>query len=254
MAESAAPTPVADIPAAASAAGGPKAGPPTPENIKGRILKHMNKDHELSLTDYLRFYKGVTPSRNVVLKDITLSSLTLTYEVITNRAIEEHEEVIELNPPMKSMSEARDVLVGMALQASEGLGYSTVSPVDSFLRPTLISVPIIALIVSGLYFIVLAPTAINNPDSILRQFKVGQYSPLPLLIKIAVWIALIYHAGEAFVMYIWTGAYRVPTFKQIAWVLCAFLEGWPALSRFRTLMEEKDQHSEKTKDSVQKSE
>ncbi|KAK9381365.1 uncharacterized protein V2V93DRAFT_391094 [Kockiozyma suomiensis] len=214
----------------------------------------MNKDHELSLRDYLGYYKGIIPSRNVEMKDITLDAITISYENIHNRGIDTLEAVIELTPPMKSLAEARDVLVGMALQASEGLGYATVTPVDKFLPPTVRSVPIILAVLAGVYFVLINPTALNDPTSALRNFKLYGYSYVPALIKAAVYFALVYHVGEALVVFIWTGAYRVPVIKRVGWVGCAFLEGWPALARFRSLMEEKNKASEKTKEAEQKKE
>ncbi|KAK7206659.1 hypothetical protein BZA70DRAFT_294062 [Myxozyma melibiosi] len=225
-----------------------------PVSAKDRIITHMNKDHELSLRDYLTFYKGIVPSRNVQLKDITLDKLTISYELIHNRGIDELEAVIDLTPPMKSMAEARDVLVGMALQASEGLGYATVTPVDAFLPPTARSVPIILSILAGIYYVFVNSAALDNPNSVLRQYKLYDYEFVPTLIKAGVYLALIYHVGEALVLFIWTGAYRVPSLKRMAWVVSGFFEGWPALARFRSLMEEKDKASAKTKENEHKAE
>ncbi|KAK9458178.1 hypothetical protein V1511DRAFT_491956 [Dipodascopsis uninucleata] len=223
--------------------------------MKDRIIKHMNDDHQVALRDYLTFYKGIVPARRPVqLLDISVSSLKIGYKIIHNKGIDELEATIELNPPMNHLAEARDVLVGMALQASEGLGYATLTPLDEFKPPTLLSLPIIALVSVGIYFVYWNPTYINDPNSVLRTYKVYGIEIVPLLLKIAFWIAIVYHIIEAAVIYIWTGMYRVPSIKRTGWVVCAFFEGFPALQRFRTLMVEKDKKHTNAKETVNKKE
>ncbi|KAK9476117.1 hypothetical protein V1514DRAFT_337909 [Lipomyces japonicus] len=221
-------------------------------SIKQRIITHMNKDHQVSLRDYLVYYKNIVPTRNVELKDIQLDFITIGYEIIHNKGIDVLEAKIELQPPMKSLGQARDLLVGMALQASEGLGYATTSPVTKYIPPRPISYPIVVAMLAGIYYVFLDSSVINDPASSLRQYKVQNIEFIPLVIKILVWLATIYHLVEAFIIYIWTGMYRVPALTRLAWFISAFLEGFPAMIRFKSLMEEKDKTSEETKKSVGK--
>lgn len=220
--------------------------------VKQRIISHMNKDHALSLVDYLMFYKDITPSRGVQMRDITLEKVTIAYQIIHNKGIDDLATTIDFNPPMKSMSDAKDVLVGMAMQAAEGLGYATVKPVDSYLPPGAISAPIIFGMLMGIYFVYYDSSYINSPDCILRRFKLGGYDVLAILAKSVFWLVAAYHAVEAWILYFWTGMYRVPTKKRLAWVVSGFLEGFPAMGRFRTLMEERNKGSEATKAAVAK--
>ncbi|KAK9466824.1 hypothetical protein V1512DRAFT_262431 [Lipomyces arxii] len=247
MAEDSVPVPVVEAEVAAA-----------PEDrklsMKQRIITHMNTDHVLSLKDYLIFYKGINPTRNVVMKDITEDHITIGFEIIHNKGIDVGEAVIDFNPPMNNLGEARDVLVGMAMQASEGLGYATVKPLDEFTPPTWKTAPIIVLILTGIYFVYWNPTAINNPESLLRAYKINDIEFIPVIIKTIFWVVILYHFIELGMIYIWTGMYRVPTLKRIGWCLCGFLEGFPALNRFRALMVEKDKASEKTKETVEKKE
>ncbi|KAJ8103094.1 hypothetical protein POJ06DRAFT_246564 [Lipomyces tetrasporus] len=230
-------------------------GPPSNwEAMKQRILSHMNKDHQVSLKDYLLFYKGITPTRNIEMRDITLEYITIGYEIVHNRGIDQLEAKIEFNPPMKSLADGRDVLVGMAMQASEGLGYATVTPVDKFILPTWRSIPIMVLVLVSTYYVYWNPTAINDSESVLRKYKVYGIEIVPLLMKAGYWAGIVFHAIETLTLYIWTGMYRVPMLKRTAWCICAFLEGFPAIGRFRTLMEENDKSSENTKKTVEKKE
>ncbi|KAK9449017.1 uncharacterized protein V1518DRAFT_437958 [Limtongia smithiae] len=220
--------------------------------MKQRIIQHMNKDHALSLRDYLEYYKGIQPTRKIEMRDITTEYVLIGYEIVHNKGIDQLEAKIEFKPPMKSLAEARDVLVGMALQASEGLGYATVSPVDSFLLPRWRSYPVIAIVAVGLYFVVFNTSYIDAPGTLIRQYTVKGIEIVPILIRLAFYLMVMFHAMECLTMFIWTGAYRVPSLKRAAWVASAFFEGWPALARFRSLMEEKDKASEKTKSTVDK--
>ncbi|KAK9431237.1 hypothetical protein V1505DRAFT_414665 [Lipomyces doorenjongii] len=212
----------------------PAGAPSNPESMKQRIISHMNKDHQVSLKDYLLYYKGIVPTRNIEMRDVTLECVTIGYEIVHNRGIDQLEAKIEFNPPMKSLADARDVLVGMAMQASEGLGYATITPLDNT------------------YYIYWNPASINDKEFVLRKYKVYDIEIVPKLIKAAYWSAIVYHAIETLILYIWTGMYRVPTLKRIVWCVCAFLEGFPAIGRFRTLMEEKDKTSENTKRTMEK--
>ncbi|KAK9348547.1 hypothetical protein V1522DRAFT_398904 [Lipomyces starkeyi] len=232
----------------------PSSAPSNSESMKQRIISHMNKDHQVSLKDYLLYYKGIVPTRNIEMRDVTLEYVTIGYEIVHNKGIDQLEAKIEFNPPMNSLADARDVLVGMAMQASEGLGYATITPLDKFIPPTWRSIPIILLVLVSTYCVYWNPASINDKEFVLRKYKVYDIEIVPKLIKTAYWSAIVYHAIEALILYIWTGMYRVPTLKRIVWCVCAFLEGFPAIGRFRTLMEEKDKTSEDTKRAMEKKE
>ncbi|KAK9239884.1 hypothetical protein V1525DRAFT_279170 [Lipomyces kononenkoae] len=229
-------------------------GPPSNESMAQRIIAYMNKEHQVSLKDYLRYYKGIVPTRGIEMRELTLEYITIGYEIVHNKGIDQLQAKIEFNPPMKSLAEARDVLVGMAMQASEGLGYATLTPVDKFMPPTWHSIPIIVLVLVSTYYVYWNPTAIDDSEFVLRKYKVYDIEIVPKLLKVVYWGAIVYHAIEALILYIWTGMYRVPVIKRTAWCICGFLEGFPAIGRFRSLMAEKDMASENAKSTVEKKE
>ncbi|EXJ88099.1 hypothetical protein A1O1_05027 [Capronia coronata CBS 617.96] len=103
-------------------------GPPDAEAIKTRIIKHMNADHSLSLRLYLAQYAhvplpGTTPAELV---DITLEHMIIT------SAYGRH--IIPLDPPMKSLLEARERLVTMHTACLASLDLSDVV-VDRYVPP-----------------------------------------------------------------------------------------------------------------------
>ncbi|KAK9471926.1 uncharacterized protein V1510DRAFT_179710 [Dipodascopsis tothii] len=221
---------------------------PTEDAIKQRIIAHMNKDHALSLGDYLEFYKGIIPSRGVRMIDITLEKVTIGYQNIHNKGIDDCEASIDFQPPMKSFAEAREVLVGMALQASEGLGYATAKPVDKYVAPRGASLSIVAVMLVGIYFVYWEPSYLDSPTNWLRQFKAGGHDVVVVGLKTVFYIVAVYHAVEAWIVYFWTGMYRVPTKKRALWTVTAFLEGFPAMGRFRALMEEHNEATGRTRE------
>ncbi|KAK9369154.1 hypothetical protein V1509DRAFT_621307 [Lipomyces kononenkoae] len=242
------PTPV---PARSERPSGPESNS---QSMAERIISYMNKEHQVSLKDYLRYYKGIVATRNIAMRDLTLENITIGYEIIHNKGIDQLEAKIDFNPPMKSLADARDVLVGMAMQASEGLGYATITPLDKFTPPTWHSIPIIVLVLLSTYYVYWNPTLIDDKEFVLRQYKVYDIEIVPKLLKTVYWCVIVYHAIEAVILYIWTGMYRVPTIKRAAWCICGFMEGFPAIGRFRSLMVEKDMASENTKSTVEKKE
>src|SRR5690349_8717087 len=98
--------------------------------MKSRIITHMNADHADSLSLFLQHYCGVPPSMadkrsgsaststSVRLEDITLSHLIVASPIGRN--------LIPIDPPMKTLAEARERLVAMHRESLAGLGFSDI--------------------------------------------------------------------------------------------------------------------------------
>ncbi|KAH0847178.1 putative integral membrane protein [Fonsecaea pedrosoi] len=95
-------------------------GPPDVSAMKARIITHMNADHQLSLRLYLQHYSHVPSpgTASAQMLDIT------TEHMIISSAYGRH--VIQFEPPMKSLMEARERLVTMHELCLEQLDLSAI--------------------------------------------------------------------------------------------------------------------------------
>ena len=91
------------------------------EAAKARILKHLNADHQLSLSYYLRHYGGLSSraAHAPSLTDITFSSMTF-------RTRDGKTLTIPIDPPMKAWSDARTRTVEMDKEARAALDISDI--------------------------------------------------------------------------------------------------------------------------------
>ena len=89
---------------------------------KARIIKHLNADHQRSLSYYLQHYNSLSSieARKPVLTDITFNALTFRTAWGTT-------PTIPLYPPMKSWSEARTRTVEMDRESRKALDISHIA-------------------------------------------------------------------------------------------------------------------------------
>jgi hypothetical protein len=89
--------------------------------MKQRIVSHMNADHQISLSYYLRYYKQLSSreARLPTLSDISFESMTIT-------AVDGRTYTVPFDPPMKSFAEARTRVVDMDRECREALDISNV--------------------------------------------------------------------------------------------------------------------------------
>ncbi|MBQ5153902.1 DUF2470 domain-containing protein [Macrococcus caseolyticus] len=89
------------------------------------IISHMNKDHRVSLYDYLANYANIklsldNPLHSVELVDVKLDKLTLNYsDSGTLKSV-----VIPIQPPLKNLAESRFRFVSMAHKSADAIGKS----------------------------------------------------------------------------------------------------------------------------------
>ncbi|RDL40152.1 uncharacterized protein BP5553_00131 [Venustampulla echinocandica] len=104
---------------------------PTPKDAaaKERIIKHMNADHQVSLSYYLQHFKKLSASeaRSPLLEDVSFESMTV-------RASNGKTHSIPFNPPMKTWADARGRTVDMDREARDALDISDVR-VTEYHRP-----------------------------------------------------------------------------------------------------------------------
>ncbi|KAI9863716.1 MAG: hypothetical protein M1830_006148 [Pleopsidium flavum] len=211
-----------------------------------RIITHMNKDHQDSLTRFLEHYAHLSSqsARTAKLADMTLNSLTITTH---NRS----RHVIPLNPPMKSWSEARERMVAMDQEALRGLGRSNIT-MKEYRRPrgflAVVFVAAACTIVSFSRRSNFLPGSWLH-GSVLRhvpRFARFCYDIQPFLL----YPVLAIHVGEA----LWMERSRlekhnVRRFSRLwwKWVLSTFVEGVGAFMRFDRVVKEETERKEKAR-------
>jgi hypothetical protein len=135
--------------------------------IKDRIISHMNADHQTSLADYLQFYAKATPheASTAELVDINTGGMTITRVTEPNgppRPI-----VVPIDPPMDSLSQARERLVAMAFESMEGLGRSRWK-VETYAVPSLAGI-IYGIVTCAFLALLLFPDLTLPPGAKARQ-------------------------------------------------------------------------------------
>ncbi|KAA8916077.1 hypothetical protein TRICI_001728 [Trichomonascus ciferrii] len=191
----------------------------------------MNKDHTISLYDYLAHYGGVTldpfDSRtSVKMTGIDLESITLAFRRREGQG--EETKVIPIKPPMDTMSAARNVLVDMAREAANAQQVSPYQikdytpPSFTLMETVTISVTLFTMFVAlypsvALFFPYIGPLVYSRPL-------------FPLCTCLAT------HSAESlFVLLPLLRKYRVPPPSRIKWVLNHLLEGYPTIQRFTSI-------------------
>lgn len=252
------------VPEKRGGGGGYSGGPPNLEAIKTRVITHMNKDHSLSLYDYINYYKSDTkgkdiidpdhPSSSIEMTNIENDKITIKYSTKSIAKSSPQIAEIPIEPPMQSISESRVVLVKMATEAAQSRGYAThriseylpIGSTSNGVRDILITIglliTVVPLIRSTFYntlFAYILPDSINPYDF---------YTAVPILgpifhffLEDYPWAAAIIcysiHIGEAlFIMRPKLIKYRVPEDQRKSWYIANIIEGYPALQRINKLI------------------
>ncbi|KAL6717359.1 hypothetical protein ACLMJK_005274 [Lecanora helva] len=206
---------------------------------KGRIITHMNTDHQDSLIRYLQHYAHLSSyaSSNAYLSDITFSSLT-----ILSSGKDAH--TIPISPPMTAWSEVRPRVVAMDAEACAALNKSSTT-VNTYKQP--IGIPAIVMLASCITFIVFSRRANFQPESWFYDKLAGKaprfaefcWAIQPLVI----YPMLIIHTAEAVHMH--RSRLERHTVKMLSsvwwkWIFSAFTEGFLSFWRFDELVREEE--------------
>lgn len=98
-----------------------KRAPPSEQEMKGRIITHMNTQHSRELSHYLRHYVGLSARAAIAspaIQDMSLTSMTIK----TTRGTYN----VPFSPPLSSWADARPRVVAMDATAREALGISDI--------------------------------------------------------------------------------------------------------------------------------
>ena len=214
--------------------------------MKERIIKHMNADHQDSLVRYLEHFCSLPSSaaRNAKLDNVTLNSFTV---LSTNGSA----HIVQIQPPMASLSEARSRAVAMDAEAIKSLQRSDIT-VKRYVRPHGWTTVVFMLSVLG--FLWFSRRSNFLPGSMLYD-NLLQYMPryAKLCYKyqpLAIIAMDVIHGTEA--TYMAVGRLRrhsVPTFSRLwwTWVASTFIEGYGAFTRFDNLVKDEREKKEKAR-------
>lgn len=202
------------------------------------IINHMNADHQDSLSLYLQAYNNV-PSKEA--KSAHLEDFSLTDLVITAAGTRYS---VPINPPMKSLSDARPRVVAMHKECLERLGLSDIVVTEYRLPRGQNAVVAVVLIVAYALFFrrsnflpgSLVYDWLSPSGPVLAEYC---YNIQPILFPGMVFL----HAAEAYLL---TARrlrrHRVPFMSGLwcIWMVSTLIEGVGAWRRFDEIVEEKE--------------
>lgn len=194
----------------------------------------MNKDHQMALEDYLVIYKGVHPDEaiNAQMKDIDVDKIVLIY----GHEVNQKEVIIDLNPEMKGLQEARTRLVLMAKESAERRGFSHIR-IKEYLHPSAIQTVIFLISAVGMISLgFFKGFCLNFFPKYSQQIEILSFYLYYLNCSIAV-----IHIVEATLFLLpELQKYRVPTKVSIAWFIDCLLLGVFSIARFNSLKPKKN--------------
>lgn len=193
------------------------------------ILEHMNKDHKVSLYDYLSYYgkidlDALDSRTNVAMTSIDVDGFTLEYvDSKGNRG----SKVIPIKPAMSSLRDARSVLVDMAKTSAGARGHSA-HQIKNYIPPSLAKIDEVFGMGVVFYAIVLAV----KPEVALKTPLIGKYfikrPQLPLLI-----IAIVHVFESFFLFQKLVNKYRIPQPARAKWIIDNLLFGVVPMKRLK---------------------
>ena len=214
------------------------------EAIKGRIISHMNKDHQDSLVRYLEYFCGLSSfsARNACLDDVSLSALTMTANG--------NKYDVPIRPPMTDWSQVRPRVVAMDSEAVAGLGRSSIT-VKTYVKPY--GFMLVIFIAAFLTFVNFSRRENFAPGSLLYD-SILKYAPRFAKFCWTVQPLVIY---PMILLHGWEASYmarsrllkhNVPIGSRLwlTWVCSSFIEGYGSFVRFDAVVEEERLRKDKS--------
>ncbi|KAL4928597.1 DUF2470 domain-containing protein [Aspergillus undulatus] len=203
----------------------------TDSSRKPFIISHMNADHTRSLSLYLRAYCSVSAPRA---EQPTLEDIRNTDMVISAQG---SRYTIPFDPPLSSLSEARERVVAMHKEALKRLGLSDVK-MDRYIPPK--GGQWVGFTLCAAVMVFYARRANFVPGGwVYETFGLDNYPGFTgFSLKwgpVIWWFLVLAHGFEAVVLLYWhrLRKYRVRPFSGVWWVwmVLGFVEGFPAWMR-----------------------
>lgn len=201
------------------------------------IIKHMNADHQDSLSLYLQVYNNVPSS---AAKSARLEDFSLTDLVITAAGTRYS---VPINPPMKSLSDARPRVVAMHKECLNKLGLSDIVVTEYRAPRGATAVAFVFLVTSYALF---CRRSNFLPGSVVYD---SVFSGAPAVAEYCYKIQPVLFSGVLGAHALEAGLLAVNRLKRHrvqflsrlwwTWVVSTFIEGFGAWQRFDAMVNEK---------------
>jgi hypothetical protein len=213
---------------------------------KERIMKHMNADHQKTLSYYLRNYHHLSTAAasSATMQDITLSSITLLASAKTY--------TVPIFPPLKSLGEARTRLIEMDIQSRTALNISCIEiteyiPPQSIFHRTIFGLCVFTMVVFATRAWIVPETFFY--DKVLPWFPGGAEWFL-WAVRMVFWPTIVLHTVEATMLDMTRlRKYGVDRGSGLwwKWMASAFMEGFGSFMRIDKAVKTKEIEAEKVK-------
>ena len=201
---------------------------------RDRIIKHMNKDHQDSLTRYLEFFCRMPSS---TARTARLEDVTLEYMILKSTA---GRHIVYFEPPLRVWKEVRERVVKMDQDALAGLGRSSIV-IKEYDPPK--GFQLVVFVAAAMTFMAfcrrrnflpgswLYDTLLHNSTTFAEWMRKIQPLLFPFMITL--------HSSEA----IWMDMFRLQKHGVLRfsplwflWISSNWIEGYGAILRFDNLV------------------
>lgn len=221
-----------------------------------RIIKHMNKDHQLALVDYVVVYGNIKASEivkpSVHLVEVNETKLVIVYDSTKLKSpqtlsIDWESATEPENKQVTSLKDIKGKLVSMAKYAAakQGFSHQQITKV-LYPRQAIFWYLVFGFLALGMYDVQSLKESFEADPIASKIIPVLPSVTFKVLRFIEKNIAYIFyslytiHLGEIlFLILPMTIKYRLPTSKKFLWCLMTFFEGVFSYRRFKTLVDDK---------------
>ncbi|KAI5957121.1 hypothetical protein KGF54_000049 [Candida jiufengensis] len=218
-----------------------------------RIISHMNKDHQLSLNDYVIIYGSVNPKYlvedSVQITKVDTDQIVIEYDVIKppatrTLALYWSDAKEDSNLEVKEYSDIKGKLVSMAKYCAAQQGYA-VKKITKIVGPNIVDFVMypawIVLILNAYNPLILKNLFANDqlfnkiinylPSIAFSIYKFTETHALKIIYALAA-----AHLGEvSFITLPLLKKHRAPTRVKLIYSIMNFIEGFPVLLRLKKL-------------------
>lgn len=223
------------------------------QEVTLRIIKHMNKDHQLALVDYVVVYGNVRASEivksSVNMVDVDKNKITIVYDSTKSKVPQtvsiDWESADELeNITVKGLKDIKGKLVSMAKFAASKQGYSH-QRINKVVPPRqgILMYILFGFLALGVYDIKALKESLAADPIVSKivpflptfAFKVLLITEKNILL-IFCSLYCIHIIEILFVMIPMSIKYRLPPSKKFIWCAMQFIEGFFCYNRFKALI------------------
>lgn len=210
-----------------------------------RIASHMNSQHRLELSHYLRHHHSLSAR---TASPATLTAMTLSSMNITDRNGASH--VVPITPPLNTWADARPRLADMDALARKHLGLSDVT-LDTYQPPRPgLEVSVFAAVLFYFFCYATLPVVVPGSSiySIIDSFWPRGVTAYRWLVKTIFWPVIAIHASEVILLDIKRlQPYGVERFSRLWWIweTSCFIEGFGTFKRTKAIVDQKRAEKEK---------